>query len=81
MSPMSASTRMISARRTLLRVSSSTAASLRFMPMGESSGRSSQLRSIRPPMGVLVWLSTPKRQKRRSAERMGSVRSRLRLVE
>ncbi len=48
------------------------------MRFGLSSGFSSQLRSMRLPMAVLVWSSTHRRLPRFSPARMVSVNSRLR---
>ena len=48
------------------------------MATGESSGRSTQERSSRPPMGVLVRSSTHSRLPRFSPVRWFSVSSRLR---
>ena len=78
MSPMLLSFSISSARPTLSRYSSSTAASRRRIAAGESSGRSTQLRSIRPPIGVFVLSSTQSRLPRFSPVRRFSVSSRLR---
>ena len=66
--------------RTLSDTSSLTAARRRRMALSESSGISTQERSIREPMGVLVWSSTQRRLPFFSPVRWLLVSSRLRRV-
>ena len=80
MSPMPVMARMSSARRMLSDTSSCTAAWRRPISAAESSGRSTQVRSSRPPMGVLVKSSMPSRLPDFSPLRIVSVISRLRRV-
>ena len=69
---------MSSSRAMVLSTRAATAALRLAMAVTDSSGRSSQLRSSRPPMGVLVLSSTHRREPLFSRSRRVSVSSRFR---
>ena len=69
---------MSSSRAMVLSTRAATAALRLAMAVTDSSGRSSQLRSIRPPMGVLVLSSTHRSEPFFSRSRRVSVSSRFR---